>query len=121
MIIVMNRTVLIPILLSSFLLVGCESELDRCIEANSGDFDESQYKVKRNKNVASLTAIEKEVHYCQIDRLDKRVKELTEQGYSEYNAREIVIYNLANQEILNSCIKDVKTCAKKTCNAQGIY
>ena len=39
MIIVMNRTILIPILLTTFLLVGCESELDRCVNANMTEFN----------------------------------------------------------------------------------
>tara|TARA_B100000315_G_C14182096_1_gene409398 strand:- start:89 stop:601 length:513 start_codon:yes stop_codon:yes gene_type:complete len=44
MIIVMNRTILIPILLSTFLLVGCETELDRCIEANESVLDMDSLK-----------------------------------------------------------------------------
>ena len=50
MIIVMKKLILIPILLSTFFLVGCESELDRCMEANiGGDFDEMKYIEKQNK------------------------------------------------------------------------
>tara|TARA_Y100000996_G_C22498829_1_gene633531 strand:- start:976 stop:1299 length:324 start_codon:yes stop_codon:yes gene_type:complete len=37
----MKRTILIPILLATFLLVGCESEFDRCFEANGGNDEES--------------------------------------------------------------------------------
>ena len=45
----MKRTILIPILLSTFLLVGCETEteLDRCIEANTDiDIDEAEFLSK---------------------------------------------------------------------------
>jgi len=50
----MKRTILIPLLLSTFHLVGCSqepTELERCIEANGGnvEFDEDKFKEKHYK------------------------------------------------------------------------
>jgi len=54
MIIVMNRTILIPILLTTFLLVGCETELDRCVNANMTEFNLQIFLDKESVNQDEL-------------------------------------------------------------------
>ena len=84
----MKRTILIPILLSTFLLVGCESELDRCIEANGGnvDFDLALYREKIGVEMffeeetlgyayADLNSIELEFYLCESNIYNGHSKE----------------------------------------------
>ena len=147
MIIVMNRTVLIPILLSTFLLVGCETELDRCLEANtSGVFDYAQYKEKMSVFTKGSREFQNTNPSTQefLDDFEKRQKELklsfnpvedefntcTQEKYQkEYNyALELredgvelaeLLEKVDQEAIANSCLPSTK--AKKICNSQGIY
>ena len=142
----MKRTALIPLLLSTFLLVGCETETDlnRCIEANTADgFDQAQYRkkmdairIKRDsaselpinellkemketeKNlISSLTAVEIKVYKCGQEKFSDRLTELTDIGFSPSEATEKIIQE--EGEILTACLP--RNQAERICNSQGIY
>jgi len=150
MIIVMKKIILIPILLSTFFLVGCESELDRCIEANGGNivFDGVKFKEKMDKFATqygrefarlqgedserleqmieeyelSLDPIETEVNACFEEKYMKESDKILESTNDLSEATKLM--NKVDQEaIINSCKKQLKTKAKakKICNAQGVY
>ena len=86
----MKRTILIPLLLSTFLLVGCESELDRCIEANTTDgfFDYDQwskkhedYLVKRKIAGENSPLLERGSIWDSIDKMYERSLNDTEADF----------------------------------------
>ena len=109
MIIVMNRTVLIPLLLSTFLLVGCESELDRCMEANTSVFDFDSYLNKYE----SIPIDDDNRFYKIQDRLSP-----IEKAYEICAGRDPI-----NRD--EQCEANVKKWyeieAIKVCNSQGVY
>ena len=125
----MKRTILIPILLSTFLLIGCESELDRCIEGNfSVDIREVREKYrlwsleedpsKRLSIERSLSGDERKVFICvnsritnyMVFRLNTPVEEI-----------EINIEMKAFDDLAKDCIQKEKEKAKKICHSQAIY
>ena len=118
MIIVMNRTILIPILLSTFLLVGCETELDRCLEANtSAVIDEAQYMQKYNKNQRMLAEIWKlELTF------DEQLKKSEEQNVAfddsltpnELQVSQCTIEKLDNSTDLNDMYSDISDSTLET-------
>ena len=130
----MKRTVLIPLLLSTFLLVGCETEteLDRCIEANGGnvEFDLALYKEKINGldipdgviedsflEVFDLKSIELEFYNCVNEKADERIDELIDSGKDWSYIRDNNAIDFAS--IDNFCLP--KNRAKEICHSQGIY
>ena len=138
----MKRTVLIPILLSTFFLVGCETEteFDRCFEANGGnaEFDKALYDEKNKARSlpedtqredilevfekqerifkSSLTASELEFRSCGRKKYSERDKELEDMGFKDFSER---MNKIDNDEITNLCLP--KNRAKQICNSQGIY
>ena len=118
----MKRTILILLLLSTFLLVGCETEteLDRCIEANT-EFDEAQYKQKVVSSRFSITSIENEIYGCLIDKRKKRVNEYMKQGLTNDQAYGLIDYKLENKDFINYCKKQAIATAKNICHSQGVY
>ena len=116
----MKRIILIPILLFTFLLVGCESEFDRCIEANT-EFDEAQYKQKVVSSMFSTTSIENEIYGCLIDKRKKRVNEYMKQGLTNDQAYGLIDNKLENKDFINYCKKQAIATAKNICHSQGVY
>ncbi|MDG2229529.1 MAG: hypothetical protein P8L74_05350 [Gammaproteobacteria bacterium] len=126
----MKKIILIPLLLSTILLVGCESELDRCIKVVSDGFDEGTYQNRRLYKkyeasgygyVSAFTDLEEKVYACERDRWTKRDKELTEQGLTEDKISDLLNSDLEQEEIIYFCMKDIKTSAKLVCHSQGVY
>ena len=130
----MKRTILILLLLSTFLLVGCETEteLDRCIEANGGnvEFDLALYKEKTNGldipdgviedsflEVFDLKSIELEFYYCTRKISSERFRELIDRGKDFSYIRDNNAIDYAS--IDNFCLP--KNRAKEICHIQGIY
>ena len=130
----MKRIVLIPLLLSTFLLVGCETEteLDRCIEANGGnvEFDLASYREKTAGldipdgvvrdiflETFDLNSIDLEFYYCTTKLSRERFKELTDRGkeWSYIRDNNAIDYD----SIDNLCLP--KNRAKEICHIQGIY
>ena len=121
----MKRTILIPLLLSTFLLVGCESELDRCIEGNfSVDIREVREKYSlwiqeeiENPNkyegfeAGSFTSDEKAIARCVIWS-----REDFSSSYLPFD-NEMKVFD----ENVKDCIQENKEEAKKICHRQGIY
>ena len=140
----MKRTVLIPILLSTFLLVGCETEteFDRCFEANGGnaEFDLASFREKQNSMISvpedtpyedfvkvfservdmfesSMTAIESEFYLCGNEKYEQQMKKLEARGIDR---SDITLEKMIDQdEIDNLCLP--KNRAKAICHSQGIY
>ena len=138
----MKKIILIPLLLSTILLVGCETEteLDRCIEANGGnaEFDIAQYEEKAKTLVmpedtpyedyieaskeqrrifkSSMTDSELEFYNCGVKKFSERNKELKDSGMDDALER---LENIDDDEIINLCLP--KNRAKQICNSQGIY
>ena len=145
MIIVMNRTILIPLLLSTFLLVGCESEFDRCIEANkSFNYEEKYNKYISNvKNKtgdeyfdvwndfdASLNSIEREVDSCVGESTYQEILEIypTYNEWTEEKQEELWTsdeWGNMEKKWVRSCSQkpeeEEKEGVRKLCHAQGIY
>jgi hypothetical protein len=113
----MKRTVLIPLLLSTFLLVGCESELDRCIEANT-DIDQEKIMTTFRTWKGS---IEMEMRRCMVAERKQRANQYKKEGLTNDEAYRLIDYNLENKDFFNYCKTEAIAVAKKTCNAQGIY
>ena len=125
----MKRTILIPLLLSTFLLVGCESEFDRCMEGNfSVDIWEAREKYRlwwleedlfKKRDIRdSVTAGEGKVFVCVNASIT---------NYIVYNLKtpveeiEIDIVMKAFDDHTEACIQTEKEKAKKICHRQGIY
>jgi hypothetical protein len=142
MIIVMKKIILIPLLLSTILLVGCETEteFDRCIEANGGnaEFDLAQYMKKGESEEAKAimdsipfgsipneelpkyfkslyTPAELEFYKCALKKFKELEKEFTDSGLELSD----VYSNIDMDEIFESCLP--KNRAKAICHSQGIY
>ena len=125
----MKRTVLIPLLLSTFLLVGCESELDRCIEGNfSVDIWEVREKYrlwsleeeprKRFSIERSFSVDERKVFICVDSRITNYMVFTLNTPVEEI---EINIEMKAFDDLATDCIQKEKEKAKKICHRQGIY
>ena len=144
----MKRTILIPILLSTFLLVGCESDLDICIEANVEtvtDLNDEEY-FKENerycssyesfkKKIIEIEAQEAEYHSSGSWRLQRgesekeRIQRNIEMD-DKFVREKVKLYS----EFKNSCHLELRkklyswkekiireSEAERFCNSQGIY
>jgi hypothetical protein len=123
----MNRTVLIPILLSTFLLVGCETEteFDRCFEANGGnaEFDYALFMEKANSSFPEEDEpVENTLET--IKRL-KQSKERRRIFESSLTAIELEFHRCRTKRTRAICLSEVesknKNRAKAICHSQGIY
>ena len=136
----MKRTILIPLLLSTFLLVGCSqepTELERCIEANGGnvEFDLAQYLRKGRESSkriedgsksfkealeelkSSYTPTQLDFYNCTTEKVNERMKELEESGLTSDEVFEKVMEE--GEEIQKYCLPMNR--AKAICYSQGIY
>ena len=144
----MKRTILIPILLSTFLLVGCESDLDICIEANVEtvtDLNDEEY-FKENerycssyesykKKIIEIQAQEAERHSSGSWRLQRGESEKERhQRNKEMDDKYAEDLTKAMTEFKNSCHLELRKIlyskeekrireseAERFCNSQGIY
>ena len=85
---------LLPIF-ALLLLVGCTSELDRCIEANTPDFTNEDFEYKSDTSLEQIKECQLQVH-----------KEKTEEEKDE-------IYNMSIGEWALVYRKDLIYCVKK--------
>ena len=140
----MKRTVLIPLLLSTFLLVGCESELDKCFEANyeysSLDIDNFKrtklYPYFEQMNEEGLTLdefgksidlTEKTFMDCSFD-VSNDLEERKDSRWKFYQARRLPSGRLSADdakdylEIIEAiCLQKEEERAKAVCHSQGVY
>jgi hypothetical protein len=139
----MTKKLLLPIL-TLLLLVGCTSELDRCIEANTGNL-ENNLKEKNQKfrdehvdedgewvegwldayrdfEANVFTDFERELGECVGDKIDTYMDKHNLDFSVQSEANE---YRAKTEEFAVSCEKSVPLerveRATKICNAQGIY
>ena len=139
----MKRIVLIPLLLSTFLLVGCESELDRCIEGNSPSFDYWGARVlyrmirteedpsKRRQIERSASKEEARVFGCVYSEREDYLYEIVRVPADSFNfvttpkftgsVPPIDIEMKVFDDHAENCIQKEKESAKKICHRQGIY
>lgn len=147
----MNRKILIPILLSTFLLVGCETEteFDRCLETNL-DLDLEQFleKIKSyqkkltesekrliavgdmayfisNNWEDNLTSIERTFNSCLVGKLRDKGPYLDNLDYDEFGAMRYMEQKQQAVEYRYSWVEDClakdRERATKVCHSQGIY
>jgi len=135
---------LTTLLLTLLVLSSCSSELDRCIEANTGNLennneekfqkfmDEHRDKDGRINEGWSdayddfkanvLTDFEREIGVCVADKIAAYMEENKPDLSVSSEARE---FNAKSEEIWVSCEKSLSLerveKATKICNAQGIY
>ena len=139
----MKRTVLIPLLLSTFLLVGCESEFDKCFEANyeysSLDIDKFKrtklypYLEQLNEDSSlhefkkSMDLTEKTFMDCSLD-VNNDLEERKDSRWEFYKARELPSGRLSTDDakdyfeiIIPICLQKEEERAEAVCHSQGIY
>ena len=116
---------LLPIL-ALLLLVGCTSELDRCIEANVEEISPQQHQ-------AILLGIEPSIAYsqCYSDKADIIHDRMIEEGLTineirpEINKIQKDCFSEHHKEdsirVLSLARKEARKEATMLCNAQGIY
>lgn len=107
----MKRTVLIPLLLSTILLVGCETEteFDRCFETNTSVFDFDSYL-----NKYESIAIDDDNRFYKIqDRLSP-----IEKAYEICAATDPINRDEICEANVNKAYKNE---AIKVCHSQGVY
>lgn len=138
----MKRIVLIPLLLSTFLLVGCETEteLDRCIEAKFSSFDyygarvlyrliskeEDPYKRRVIERGASK---EEAIVFACVANNRKLFEPVKDESspYGFYNQPKfkgkppIDFEMKVFDDHAEACIQKEKEKAKKICHREGIY
>ena len=135
---------LITLLLTFLVLAGCSTELDRCIEANTGNLENNleeknqkfmdEYQDEDGKLIEGwsdayddfeanvLTDLEREVSDCAADKITAHVRE---NNYDFSAQSEVDEYQAQTKEIWVSCEKSMPSVmverATKICNSQGIY
>ena len=144
----MKRTVLIPILLSTFLLVGCSqepTELERCIAKNvETEFNEEKYFSENESYCSSYESHRKKTEEIaaefeeirlssfrflpgeSVEEREQRIKEIEDKYYEDLKKEWTEFRNSCHpelREILYSekerKIRESK--AERFCNSQGIY
>jgi len=123
----MKRTILIPILLSTFLLAGCESEFDRCFEANIDtdiDIDEAEFMKKVDTLLEKKD--ESDTRYSDgelsIDEVIQIQNAFIEDFFASLSTSERELWNGCVQvpgNTLEDCLPKLK--AESICHSQGIY
>ena len=142
----MKRIILIPILLSTFLLVGCESELDRCIEANVvTELNEEKYFSENEsycssyeshrKKTAEIAAEFEEIRLSSFrwrpgeesaEEWQQRIKEIEDKYYEDRKKEWTEFRNSCHPELREIFYSEKErrireSEAERFCNSQGIY
>ena len=140
MIILMKKIILIPLLLSTILLVGCETEteIDRCIEANLANLDLDEYIEKINTyhqalptdtlkyNVRNILRIQNDYFYSKLSPIEKnfdfclmdKLGEVIIKDFDMISKKRAVLFE---SSIYEYCMLKQKESAIKVCHSQGVY